>query len=165
MGPSSFSAISFSSSIAWTSGRPQEAQGFACSEADPGQSCSPACLNQGLRSSSLSCPALCACCSFTPPGRLSSCCPSCMCMYMRQFSQRCLCDIFPSSSFLGLMGEMWLSLISSVKTVLLWLYLCSRVHIISTCKKNVLHYSIAKPNLKLKHTEDKIKMAVYKHKE
>lgn len=73
---------------------------------------------------------------------------------------------FQSSSFLGLMGEMRLSLISSVKTVLLWALPVFQVHIISTCKKNVLHYSIAKPNLKSKtHRGCKIKMAVYKHKE
>ena len=91
-----------------------------------GQSCSLACLNQGLGSSALSRPALCACCSFTPPGWLSSCCPSCMCVYLRQFLRGVYVISFQSSSFLGFMGEMGLSLISFVKTVLLWLYLCSR---------------------------------------
>ena len=127
MGPSSFSAISFSSSIAWTSGRPPGGTRF--------------CM---LRSRSLGSPArlpastrawgpapspaqhcVPAAASHHQAGCLAAVPPVCVCIW-DNFLRGVYVISFQSSSFLGLMGEMWLSLISSVKTVLLWLYLCSR---------------------------------------
>lgn len=154
MGPSSFSAISFSSSVAWTSDRPPGGTSFRMrrSRSLGSPAHRPASTRAWGPAPSPAQLRVPAAASHRQAGRLAAVPPVCVCM--RQFSQRCLCDIFPKFQLLGIDGRNGTQSDLLCKDSITLALPVFQVHIISTCKKNVLQYSIAKPNLKSKHTED-----------
>lgn len=101
----------------------------------------------------LSRPALCTCCNLTPPGCLAAVLPVCVCR-RSSFPKRSLCDDFPKLQLLGIGGrngtQSNLLCEDSMTPALTCVPDTSHFNLKD---KNVLHYPIAKPNLKSKQTE------------